>query len=260
MASGELTQVMAEALTVLTHFPVPLYLEDDYGRPSLHGTGFFVKSGDAHFLVTAAHVLDTAHERGLFFYVEPGRIRTVTGLSTRSGRSAAGRATDIVDIGVVRLTEDSVPPYPRVEKYAMELEYLHPEYLPRGSRGYGILGFPATKSKLSRAEATVLAAPHAYLCQPIPDGDYPSLGFEPKTHLLLHLNLKVGYGLDGGHQHFPKPQGMSGAPVFVLYSDGPEDNARVFPVVAVGIEYRPREKLLIATDVRYVLEAIGNAA
>lgn len=260
MAAGELRQVMEEALTVLTHFPVPLYLEDDYGRPSLHGTGFFVKSGEAHFLVTAAHVLDTAHDRGLFFYVEPGRIRKVTGVSTRSGRSAAGRAKDIIDIGAVRLTKDSVPPYPGVAKYPMELEYLHQEYLPRGNRGYGILGFPATKSKVSRAEATVLAAPYAYLCQPIADGDYSRFGFDPKTHLLLHLNLKVGYGPGGDQQHFPKPQGMSGAPVFVLYSDGPEDNARVFPVVAVGIEYRPREKLLIATDVGYVLEAIGIAA
>lgn len=260
MATGDLLQVMGEALTVLTHFPVPLYLQDDYGRPDLHGTGFFVKSDGAHFLVTAAHVLDTAHERGLFFYVEPGRIRTVTGVSTRSGRSPAGRAKDLIDIGAVRLTEDSVPPYPGVAKYAMELEYLHPKYLPRENRGYGMLGFPATKSKVSRAEATVLVAPYAYLCQPVPDVDYPKFGFNPETHLLLHLNLKLGYGLAGDRQHFPKPQGMSGAPIFALYSDGPEDNARVFPVVAVGIEYRPREKLLIATDAGYVLEAIDNAS
>lgn len=114
MATGKLIEVLEKALTVLAHFPVPLYLDDDYGRPSLHGTGFFVKSGGAHFLVTAAHVLDTAHERGLFFYVDTGRIRRVTGVSTRSGHSAAGRAKDIIDIGVVRLTEDSVPPYPGV--------------------------------------------------------------------------------------------------------------------------------------------------
>lgn len=256
----ELSQVLESAVTVLTHFSVPLYVEDDFGRPALHGTAFFVKTGDAHFLVTAAHVLDTAHERGLFFYVGPDRIRSVSGVSTRSGRSAVGRAKDILDIGVVRLTEDSVPPYPQVAKHAIDLEYLHPEYLPRANREYVLLGFPASKSKVSRADSTVLVAPHAYLCQPIHDSDYQKHGFKPETHLLLHLNLKVGYGLNGQRQHFPKPQGMSGSPVFVLYSDGPEDNARVFPVVAVGIEYRSKEKLLVATDARYVLDAMKIAA
>lgn len=258
MASEYFAQMIADALEVLTNFSVPLYETDEYGRPSLHGTGFFVKAGDSHYLVSAAHVLDTAMKSGLFFYTSPGTTRKLTG-SVCLSSGAVHRQLDMIDIGVLRLMEESVPPYPLVNKYAMALEYLRSEYLPRAGRSYVILGFPGTKSKVSRSDRTVLAAPYAYRCEPVPDDQYAAYGVAPETHVLLHLNLKVGYDPDGNHQHFPKPQGMSGAPIIVLYSDGPKDDARVFPVVAVGTTYRAKQKVLIGTDVRFVLEAIEHA-
>jgi hypothetical protein len=254
----ELRETIREALEVLVNFSVPLYYTDEYGRPIQFGTGFFLRGNGEHYLVTAAHVLDVAHEREVFFYVAPNRVRKLSGVTTRSGRSSLNRPDDLVDIGVLRLSEDSVPPYPEVSKFAMGPDYLRPCYLPRAGRSYAVLGFPATKSKVSRAEATVLGAPYAYRCEPIPDEDYAKHGFAPDNHLLLYLDLKVGYGPNGDRQHFPKPQGMSGSPIIVLYSDGPADGARVFPVVAVGIEYRPKERLLIGTDVSHVIEAIEN--
>ena len=66
---GELPQNtrIAEAVEDLSAaFSIPLY-QDDNGRPSLHGSGFFVTVGRDHFLVSAAHVLDTATKNGLFF-------------------------------------------------------------------------------------------------------------------------------------------------------------------------------------------------
>jgi hypothetical protein len=37
------------------------------------------------------------------------------------------------------------------------------------------------------------------------------------------------------------------------------EGSRVFPVVAVGIEYRKADRVLVATDVRFVLEAIRRS-
>lgn len=257
MADGSgLQDTIGEALELLVNFSVPLYHTDDYGRPMQFGTGFFVRGQDAHFLVTAAHVLDTAHEREVFYYVTPNKVRKLTGESSRSGKSPSSRSDDVVDIGVLRLSGDHQPPYPEVSKFAMEADYLRSRYLPRAGRSYAVLGFPATKSKVSRADRTVLVAPYAFRCEPVADAEYAEYGFDPGGHLLLKLNLKVGFGTHGDRISFPKPQGMSGCPIIVLYSDGEPDDARVFPVVAVGIEYRSKEKLLVGTDVSYVIEAI----
>jgi hypothetical protein len=255
-AGSELKEVIEETLELLVNFSIPLYYTDDYNRPIQFGTGFFVRGGPSYYLVTAAHVLDTAHEREVFYYVAPNKIRKLTGVTIRSGKSPFHRNDDLVDIGVIRLTGDGLPPYPEIAKFAMEPDYLRPRYLPRAGRSYAVIGFPATKSKVCRAKGTVLVVPHAYRCEPILDQDYGKYGFSPENHVLLQLDLKVGFGTNGEHQHFPKPQGMSGSPIIILYSDGPADDARVFPVVAVGIEYHAKQRLLIGTDVSHVIEAI----
>ena len=64
-ADPSLTDVIAKSVEVLTKFSIPLY-QNDKGRPSLHGTGFFVSVDGNHFLISAAHVLDTAMTRGLY--------------------------------------------------------------------------------------------------------------------------------------------------------------------------------------------------
>jgi hypothetical protein len=257
MADGsDLQGTISEALGLLVNFSVPLYHTDDYGRPLQFATGFFVRGQDAHYLITAAHVLDTAHEREVFYYVAPNKVRKLTGESTRSGKASSDRSDDVVDIGVVRLSGDHQPPYPEVSKFAMEADYLRSRYLPRAGRSYAVLGFPATKSKVSRADRTVWVAPYAFRCDPVADADYAKHGFDPGSHLLLKLNLKVGFGPNGEQVFFPKPQGMSGCPIIVLFSEGRPDDARVFPVVAVGVEYRSKDKLLVGTDVSYVIEAI----
>jgi hypothetical protein len=60
-------EAVEQAVEVLTALSIPLY-QDHNGRPALHGTAFFVKAGSDSFLVSAAHVMDTALNRGLYFF------------------------------------------------------------------------------------------------------------------------------------------------------------------------------------------------
>ena len=64
---------------------------------------------------------------------------------------------------------------------------------------------------------------------------------------------------DSKHKNIPKPQGMSGAPIFVLYDDEPKDELQFFPLVAVGTRYKKPEKALVGTDIEFVLRMITNA-
>ena len=247
-----LKDVVAEAIETLTAFSVPLYV-DDNGRPSLCGTGFFV-TVDAHcFLVSAAHVLDDAMARGMYFYSSPRQERHLDGQLIRFS-TPNNRLSDVVDIGVVKLGEVGRPPFPDVQKFAMDVSYLTPHRLPRTGREYVIIGFPATKNRFRVVQKDVLAAPYAYRTQSLPEIDYHKHGVAPESHVLLPLDLRNGFVSNGRPIHFPKPQGMSGAPMVVLYEE--EGDSRVFPVVAVGIEYRKTQRILVATDVRFVLEAI----
>ncbi len=251
-----LPEVVAEAIELLTKFSIPLYVNDQYRRPVLFGTGFFVRAADNHFLVSAAHVLDVARTQRVFFYATPNKLRALTGRVLTTGLPDK-RDDDLLDIGVMKLSGEAAPPYPEVEKFAMDASYLTPNYLPRSGKHYVIVGFPATKSVVDSRGRTTLAAPYAYRSDAIDDGDYAAHGVDAKTHVVLPLNLKRGFDAAGRIVNFPKPQAMSGAPIVVLYGEpGSEGDSRVFPVVAVGTRYRRKTKVLVGTDVRFAVGAI----
>lgn len=250
-----LRQVIGEAVDLLTKFSIPLYVDDEYGRPDQFGTGFFVCARESHFLVSAAHVLDVARTKGVFFYATPTTLRALNGKVLTTGHPD-NRDDDALDVGVMKLTGDGLPPYREVEKFAMDISYLKPNYLPRAGKHYVLIGFPATKSVVDTQRRTALVSPYAYRSDSFDDKDYKSMGVDAQTHVALPLNLREGIDSMGKPRTFPKPQGMSGSPIVVLYEARSEDQQRVFPVVAIGVRYRKREKVLIGTDVRLAVGAI----
>ncbi len=244
------------SIEILTNFSVPLYL-DIKSRPTLCGTGFFVKKDGNFYLVSAAHVLDESLNHGLYYYTNTNVVRRLSGRLVRS-KPKDKRSNDHIDIGVVKMTGDMMPPYLDVQKYAMDYSYLTPAYIPRSNKHYSFIGFPATKSKVVNSDKSVRTTAYAYKSDSIPDSEYSTYGVNENTHIVLPLDLKKCDDLNGQNVYFPKPQGMSGSPVVVLY-EAEDGGSRTFPVVAVAIEYRKSDKVVIATDVKYVIEAIENA-
>jgi hypothetical protein len=242
-----LGDLIAEVVEDLSAFSIPLYQQDYNGRPSLHGTGFFVTVGQDDFLVSAAHVFDRATNR-LFFYSSPDTPRYLSGHRIRSG-SPGSRDRKSIDIGVLKLTGDPMPPYPAVRKFAMDVSNLKPSYQPRSGKDYVMIGFPATKNCFNAVEQTVPADPYAYRTQSVPEEEYRVHGVSADTHVVLFLDLKKGFDQSGKLQHFPKPRGMSGSPIVVLARG---DDSRVFPVV-VAVLTDHRRKAAMGTDVGSVL-------
>jgi hypothetical protein len=249
--------VTGKAVDLLTKFSIPLYVKDRYGRPEQFGTGFFVRARESHFLVSAAHVLDVARTRRVFYYTTPTTVRALTGKVLTTG-FPNNRDDDPLDVGVMKMTGDGLPPYREVDKFAMDISYLHPNYVPRANKHYVIVGFPATKSIIDTQRRTALVSPYAYRSDSFDDKDYVSMGLNAATHVALPLNLRKGIDTTGKTRTFPKPQGMSGSPIVVLYEDTNKKQPRVFPVVAIGVRYRGSQKVLIGTDVRFAVEAIGR--
>ena len=128
-----LAEVIDEAAAVLAKFVVPIYVNDSKSRPSSCGTGFFVSVGERHFLVSAGHVLETLKTRPMFYYVAPDITRNLSGRLLLS-RWQGDRESDPVDVGVLRLSNKGLPPYPEVNKFAIDVSYLRPGFLPRSGR------------------------------------------------------------------------------------------------------------------------------
>lgn len=249
-------EVIGEVVDLLTKFSIPLYVNDKYGRPDQFGTGFFVRAGGSNFLVSAAHVLDLTRTKNVFFYAAPNKLRSLNGRVLTTGHPDK-RDDDLLDVGVMKLTGDAMPPYPEVDKFPMDISYLKPSYLPRSGKHYVIVGFPATKSRVDTKDRAALVSPYAYRSDSTEENEYFTQGVGVETHVLLPLDLKKGLDPAGHVRAFPKPQGMSGSPIVVLYDQTESDgDSRVFPVVAVGTRYRKMSKVLIGTDVRFVLGAI----
>lgn len=253
-----LLEAIEQAVEVLSLLSVPLY-QDHNGRPELHGTGFFVRVGSDSFLVSAAHVMDTARDKGLYFFSSPRVRRHLTGQLFRTGPKEK-RSDDLIDIGVLKLDGGATPPYPDVNKFAMDFSYLKPGYRPRTGKSYVLIGFPGTRSRTDPDAQTVGVKPHAFRLEPVREDEYNRHGVSPDTHVLLQLDLKRGFDPAGHHQHFPKPQGMSGAPIIVLYEPNGDGNSLTFPVVGVATTYRKRDRILIGTDIRFVIDAIHRVA
>lgn len=253
-----LNSTIEQATELLSRMSIPLYI-DKGSRPLFFGTGFIVKTQGRFFLVSAAHVLDAGAEHSIFFYCAPNTIRFLTGEAITT-KIENDRSNDLLDIGITELRGSHLPPYPEVDKFAIDISYLRPTHLPRAAKIYSLIGFPATKVSLDVRERTVTVAPFCFRNRSVAETDYASHGLDPGTHLVLALDVKNVFSSDGSRIQFPKPQGMSGSPVFVLYDHGPDsDESSFFQLVAVATSYRSRDRILFGTDVSFVLGAIDAA-
>lgn len=258
MDERSFSTLIDEATNLLAKFVVPLYEEDKRGRPSLNGSGFFVKAGEDIFLVSAAHVLETLKTKNLFYYIAPGITRKLTGkllLNPWQG----DREYDPIDVGVLKLAGEGLPPYPKVDKFTVDISYLQPAFLPREEKDYMIIGFPASRNGVNPIAREVASVVYAYHNYSIKGPDYCKHGLKADTHVALPLDLKVAFDSKGTHRHFPRPQGMSGSPIWVLFDENASAEERVFPLVGVGTKYRKKERLLVGTDIGFVLDMINEA-
>lgn len=255
--SDERLNVLLDQVTdLLTSFVVPLYRLINK-KPVSFGSGFFVRKAEDHFLISAAHVLELLPQEPLYYYFAPGQMRKLSGRLALS-RWTGDREQDPIDVGVLRL-KDRPPPYPDVGKLAMEISYLRSSLLPRFGRVYALIGFPASKSKVNRVAREVTAACFAIRTRSVDDAVYVDHNASPAKNIVLSLDLEDCVDVDGRHRNFPKPQGMSGGPIWVLMDEPHSTTSRVFPVVAIGTKYRKRNKVLIGTDIGIALRMINEA-
>ena len=225
-------------------------------KPQVVGTGFLVAVNERHFLITAAHVLDKLEDNLPYFFPSgPHTTRLVAGDVIKSvvpeGRT---RDDDKLDVGVVVLSGDNLPPYPGFLTEAMEIERVAAWVTDRTSANYAISGFAASQGKPNPVTRKFAPLMNVHLTSSISAERYLQLGLDLHTHIAMAFDKKANFDTSGKRIDFPHPSGMSGSPVWQLYGPRPEDRK----VVGMFIEYRARENVFIATDIGVAVDFIRH--
>jgi len=240
---------------------VPLFLPDRRGRPASCGTGLLVASEQGLYLVSAAHVFDEMGlGKNLFYYIEPGVIKTLQGTPRSTPMLPSGdRNDDNLDIAVLRLEPPGLPPHPKLGKWPVPLKALLSRALPRERKQYLVLGFPASRSHINPVDRMVTSQPLPFRNIVAPRITYEALGLSSEEHVVLPFIQDKVLDPDGKIRAAPEPKGMSGAPVWLLFDEDGENDPEQTPVVAIAIEHHHRnQKVLVATDIGVAMELIGQ--
>jgi len=243
---------------IVARHVLPLFIDDDRGRPVLVGSGFLVAEGATSYLVSAAHVFDALREgRNLYYYVQPNTKRKLSGnLRTTKLSHGRTRQEDRLDIGVLNLQGPGLPPYPEVDKYPLPIEALRANALPREMKQYLLVGFPGSKTRVNPSARRVLSKTYAFRNKSARPSTYSVLGVSPQSHIVITFDRKRVFGHEKQVLAFPDPSGMSGSPLWLLYDENGPNDRRQAPVVGVAIEHHREHHAIVATDIEIALRLI----
>jgi hypothetical protein len=236
---------------------LPIYEDNEQGQPSLFGTALVVEHRGSIFLVTAKHVLaPLATGSNLYVYNTPSQKRHLGGRITWNRSDGS---TDAVDVGVLKLEGDGLPPYPEVGCEPLSSSLLAPGTEEREGKYYLAIGYPATKSRVNKQSKIVTAEPYANFGPAISTERLARLGLDPHLHIAVAFHKGRVFGASGNIESFPDPAGMSGSPLFLIYDAAATDNVwGAFKVAGTLIEYRAKEQLLLSTDIAVAIELMNR--
>jgi hypothetical protein len=217
-------------------------------RPESVGTALLVEARGAHFLISAAHVLDEGNK--LWFFPSKRNPRPVVGQAALSRPLWQKTGPDRFDIGVVRLAERLAEPYEGW--HPVKIANLRAAKLDSQAASFAFVGYPSTRVKINPLMQHINLKYMALNgAQPAPANMYARLGFDPSSHLILQLD-RAPVHVDGKTQQFPDPHGLSGSPVWSEDENGP-------CVVGIVTEYHKKEGVIVATGISHVLQLLNDA-
>jgi len=237
-----------------------------YGRvrpgiaPKHIGSCVLLLVSDTRFLVTAGHITDVSKHTTLHV---TGNNELIP-LSFDSGVTTnpeVPRDKDVHDFSVCALSDATRKELGDV-KYITEKE-MH-KALPLGhNRLRMVMGFPTSKNRkgVDNLQRRIGGTGWTYVSFATDDTHVATnLGIRPGDHVFVEFDHKESINPDGVGTHSMAPAGASGGAMFDLGKlDDPERLAKPAKCEAklVGIltEYRARNKTIVATRIKLVLDA-----
>ena len=246
-ASGE------DTFEALRPYVVPIFSPDDQGRIQVEGSGVLLRVSDENFLLTAAHVLDSAtgssrENTGKALYLPIRREPWELDLATDCFRSVppeGDRRLDTLDVGLLRLRSAiakglSDGGYLWLVPANLELtEVDRPSYRAL----YGFMGYPNSQSRRNPKRKTLRRRCYQFSNTPLTPGQVTAKDLRPEAHIALPVEKRKG---------LPRLEGMSGGAVWSLRGHlrhGPR-------LAAISIENRTNQQILVGVRVKFFVAAL----
>lgn len=233
---------------VLLQKVVPIFANDWNDRPRHVGCGFLLRQADSLFLISAGHVLNEMKGHQLFYYLSASEALMLRGSPV---------IDDKHDVAVLQLPASASLPKVESGKGVLEPKHLRRDLHPRSRYTYGLVGYPASRTKASGFAKHVVTEGNSWVGEGAPDDAYEPCNADPKAHILVKFTPKAAFtGPDSAPIRFPAPRGMSGAPVWALYSTSRDEF--VVSVVGIATDHLKEHRTIQATDVGFALNLINQ--
>jgi len=229
--------------------------------PKIFASAILVKIGDAHFAITAGHVLD--QRSNLDLYIGSGeKFLLLQGCSFGSTKisNSGNRDQDKIDLGIIRLSEKMIEHMQENEFLSLDDTYTLEGATTTGH--YVFAGYPFSRNKNAIRNGKAEAKLFSFVADTAPLSEYQKVGLDPNISLLLRFDKKKLYN-QAGQAVGPDLLGVSGGGVWFL--DNVYTTTPLNPLlVAIFIEWweKSREKKppkrLLATKLHVALSAIWS--
>lgn len=192
-----------------------IYFINDANKYKIIGSGVLVRIKNLYLILTAAHVLDKFDE--LFIIVENGRYKFRPGGQIISNKATTSREKDDIDIGIIKLDEESKTELEKHYSFLDEKHILINQEISK-DQDYLIYGFPSSMSKEKYKINEFHVRPFFNLTSPVDKAEYESLNRKAHLNIILTYNKQSTLNnktksLSNG----PELYGMSGCGLWNLY-------------------------------------------
>lgn len=239
-------------------FAIPLYQLGINGMPDLVGSGFIISKYGRSFLITAAHVYDNnSRQNAIFFYTGGPGVSYIEGFFKVS--ECVNRTEDKLDFAVVMLSYDVI----FNEHWAVvDSADVVCDASSIVDGRFIFSGYPLGRHKINKKEKAVDFRCFSWVGNLVPDSKYESVGVTKENNLLIKFKNKHATTVEGvGGYQFPKPDGISGGPVWVALGKRNDRKQLVIDEVKLAgliIEYHPSHEVMLATSIDRVMEYVDE--
>lgn len=221
----------------------------------LVGSGFLLHIAEDLLLVTAAHVLEWRRTHALHLPGDKVLVPLGGQVLTTTTYDKDGKPDFGYDIGCVVLkTPTTVPGCTVLSPASLDVDDL-----PARQTMYGFTGFPETQNR-AKPGRKFQQSSVIYGAIPGKSELYKSLGFHPITHFIVEFEREKVISRERKIITGPKPNGISGGPVWRLGHFAQIERGAAIPrVIGIGIEWHQKEKCLVGVRMSLVIGAIAGS-
>jgi hypothetical protein len=262
---SNLSATATKLVDYLAFHVVPIFQDNEIGRPVSIGSGLLTKHLGKPYLITAAHVVADNHADGpLYIYSGAAEKRALAGTwfanpDARNGANNIGK----MDVAVLRLLSPEQPSLSISGKGCLSSDNflsLASDHSFHGRQSAFLLtGFPSSKARLKLHRNELESELFSLLTHEAPLETYRYEGLDPNFFLLLKISAKSLFR-NGIRVHAPDLNGMSGSPIWLLGAEGEEEQAPGFPVAGIAVEHCKASESIVAIRADAVAHLLRKAA